>query len=245
VKALLVTSRVTYAPGNYDDLVCGAPALPQIGGLLVLDNGSLTLAARAVGFGAAGARGIGAHLLANYLGRSMARRKRAYAVAGKRVWELPTINSPDAVQLVEDQGFDLVVNARTRDLYQREILAAPRLGCINIHHGLLPEQRGAMCDLWALREHRPAGFSIHVMTAEVDAGPILTRVQVSAGDDRDYPAYLARSTRRELIALAELLAGIEARDVVRGTPNQRATPRADRTPGWREVGHLRRAGLRI
>jgi hypothetical protein len=79
-----------------------------------------------------------------------------------------------------------------------------------------------MCDLWALSEGAPAGFSIHAMTSEIDGGRILARVQVSDGSERDYAAYLACSARREVRALCDVLARVEREDGVAGRPNRAA-----------------------
>ncbi|MBU1693451.1 MAG: hypothetical protein KJ726_11480 [Verrucomicrobia bacterium] len=244
MKTLLVTSRVTFVPENYDALVTGLAECPQISGLLVLENRSRKLLWKALGLMAVGAPRIGMTLLRNWFGPSARRRAGAFAAAGKPVWTLPAINGPEAVALVRDHGFDLVMNARTRFIYKAEILSAPRLGCINIHHGLLPEQRGAMCDLWALFTGRPAGFSVHVMTPAVDAGPILTREQVSDGTDRDYPAYLLKSSRRERNIVTALLAGIEEARRLDGVPNI-ADPGLkhyrDPTPG--QIREMRKKGM--
>jgi methionyl-tRNA formyltransferase len=245
VKALLVTSRVTFVPDNYDDLVCALAQCDRIGGLLVLDNASASLAGRASGLVAAGAYRTGLWLLRNQFGRSMERRRTAFTAAGKPMWVLPTMNCEAARQIVRVGGFDLVVNARTRCIYDEQTLAAPRLGCINVHHGLLPAQRGTMCDLWALHEGQPAGFSVHWMTPEIDAGEILARVVVSDGGDRDYPAYLRASARREAVELPRVLERLAAGDAV-GTANAGEAPVTHRrTPTWRQVGRFRRGGLRV
>jgi methionyl-tRNA formyltransferase len=246
MKALLVTSRVTFVPRNYDDLVVGMAACPRIGGLLVLDNADLSLVARAVGLAFAGAPRTGATILANLTGPSARRRERAWARQGKPVFHGRSVNARAVVRLVGEHGFDLIVNARTRQIFRRRILRAPRLGCINVHHGLLPGQRGTTCDLRALAEGRPAGFSIHGMTPAVDAGPILARVRVSPGDDRDYAAYLVRAARAEVGALEDVLARIEAADAVEGRPNVAPAGAAlHRTPTRREIAGIRRKGVRL
>ncbi|GIW72294.1 MAG: hypothetical protein KatS3mg102_1836 [Planctomycetota bacterium] len=244
MRALLVTSRVTFVPGNYDDLVVGLARCPQIAGLLVLDNAAPALVLTACKAMAAGAVRLGWTLLANLLGRSEGRRRAAYARAGKPVWRLPTINSPEAHALLRRAGIDLVVNARTRFIYEPQVLAIPALGCINIHHGLLPEQRGTMCDLWALAEGRPAGFTIHRMIEQVDAGELLLRVEVSPGTDRDYLAYLRRCARRERAELERLLARIEAAGRLDGEPNV-APPgvRYRRNPDFAAVRRMRNRGM--
>jgi methionyl-tRNA formyltransferase len=244
LRALLVTSRVTFVPGNYDDLVCGIADSPHIVGLLELDNASAALAGRALGLAAFGARRLGGALLTNMIGGSGRRRRRIYRQHGKDVFSLETINGADAQDLVRRLGVDLLVNARTRYIYKPPILAAPRLGCINVHHGLLPEQRGTMCDLWALREGKPAGFSVHAMTAEVDAGAILATQQVSDGAERDYAAYLARSTRIEQGVLRGVLDEIDRAQAVRGRPNLAPPGLAHyRTPGRDQIGAFRRSGI--
>lgn len=245
MKALVVTSRVTFVPRNYDILIAGLADCPQVGGLLVLDNRSLSLVGKAAGLILIGARRIGWSLLRNALD-SGGRRRRAYAARGKPAWMLKTINSPEAVELVKSNAFDVVVNARTRYIYKPDILRAPRLGCINIHHGLLPEQRGTMCDLWALHERGPAGFTIHQMNEKIDAGELVARVEVSDGSDRDYLAYLVKSCGRELETVQRVLAGIERQDSIAGTPNAAPPGLVHRhNPTREQIGEMKRGGLRL
>jgi hypothetical protein len=246
VRALLVVSRVTFVPDNYNALVCALADCPQVAGLLVLDNRAPKLVRRAVGLLLLGAWRLGMTLLRNYFGDSDVRRRRAYAAAGKPIRQLATINCPEAAELVRREGIDLLVNARTRFIYRREILAAPRLGCINIHHGLLPDQRGAMCDLWALAERRPAGFSIHRMSPLLDDGDLLCCVQVSDGQERDYSAYLLRSSEREASMLREVLADIARLDRVPAAPNVPSAPIAMRhEPAPAQIRAMLRDGMQL
>lgn len=246
MKALLVTSRVTFVPDNYDMLITRLAASPQIGGLLVLDNRDGTLLRKAMPLGLIGARGLAFHLFRNYFGDSDARRRRAFEAQGKPVWMLQTINCPSAVRLVTDHAFDLLLNARTRFIYSKEILGAPALGCLNVHHGLLPEQRGAMCDLWALHERGRAGFSIHQMIPAVDAGHIVSRVEMSAPGELDYIEYLRRSGARELEEITSVLKRIEKDGRIAGTPNLAPTDVVmRRNPTARQIRAMRRGGVRL
>jgi methionyl-tRNA formyltransferase len=244
VRALLTTSQVTFVPHNYDDLIVGLADCPQVGGLLELANAGWRLTLKACAQIVVGARRVGRTLLANQWGSSPTRRRQAYIAQGKPVWRLPSINCPEAARLVRDQGFDLIVNARTREIYRPEVLSAPRLGCLNIHHGLLPEQRGLMCDLWALHEQKPAGFSVHMMAPEVDAGPIVVRVEVSDGTDRNFLRYLERATGRELIELQLVLKQIEAQNEIGGQPNQPGPNlRHRRNPTLTDLHAMKNGGL--
>src|SRR5690606_15184406 len=104
---------------------------------------------------------LGLALVKNYLSSSRQVRRTAYEKENKFFLTLPNINTPEALNVVRDHKIDLLLNARTRSIFKSDILQAPRLGCINIHHGLLPHQRGLMCDFWAHLENQPSGFSIH------------------------------------------------------------------------------------
>ncbi len=246
MKTLLVTSEVTFVPRNYDDVVIGLAACPQVGGLLVLRNRSLALTCKACALIGAGAWGLGGALLVNQGPASRRRRHEAYAAQNKEVWTLDTINDPQAVALVKDHGFDCILNARTRFIYGLEILSAPPLGCINIHHGLLPEQRGTMCDLWALYQSQAAGFSIHTMETRIDAGGIIAREAVSDGGDRDYPAYLQRACRMELEAARRVLQAIEDTGAIHGEPNPKPEGLVmRRNPNFRQLRNMIKSGLRL
>jgi methionyl-tRNA formyltransferase len=245
LKALLVTSAVTFVPENYDDLVCGLARCPEIGGLLMLDNRN-AIVMPVVKLLAVGGHRLAFRLLCNRFGRSVQRRRAAFAAVRKPVVTLPTINGAQAVNLVKRHGYDLIINARTRFIYKAEILAAPRLGCINVHHGLLPDERGVMCDLWALSEGRPAGFSVHRMAPKVDAGAILERVVVSDGRERDYLRYLARTSRVELELMARLLRRIADEQALTGLPNTpSAALRLRKTPDATEFRSMLRCGLQL
>ncbi len=246
MKTLLVTSQSTFVPGNYDALVAELAACPQIGGLLILGNRNASLLLKAFWLIGCGAWRLGSTLLINLGPASRRRRTAAYAAHGKPVWELATVNSAEAVDAVTAHGFDLVLNARTRVIYKAAILNAAALGCINIHHGLLPEQRGTMCDLWALSETRPAGFSIHAMTAGIDAGGMLARVAVSTGQDRHYPRYLRRACGVEAKEVARLLREIETAGRLAVQPN--VTPEnlaMRRNPDRGQLRRMIRNGMRL
>ena len=246
MKALLVTSEVTFIPRNYDDLVTGLASCPQIGGLLVLENRDWALARKAIGLMLIGVRGLGRTLLANQLFGSRKRREAAYQKQNKPVWRLKTINCPEAVALVKQESIDLIVNARTRYIYKDPILEAPPMGCINIHHGLLPEQRGTMCDLWALYEGKEAGFSIHVMAKKVDAGGIITRVPVSEENETDYLVYQHKAVKRELEEIQKVLAAVEQSGTIESNPNT-APPdlKVRRNPDQKTLRAMIKSGMRL
>ncbi len=243
MKTLLVTSEITFVPDNYDEMICGMADCPQIGGLLILRNGNLKLFFKGLTLILAGAPRFGKTLIRNSFSRS-SKRLKTYNALNKPVWFLDTINCEQALALLRNHQFDLVVNARTRYLYKEPILKQPPLGCLNIHHGLLPEQRGLMCDLWALAENQPAGFTIHKMNQKIDDGKILERVVASKNGENDFIDYIHKASRLECETLKKLLSQIETNGMPEGTPNiSTGEIKMRKTPSFKDIKSFRLKGL--
>ena len=246
LKTLVITSKITFVPDNYDFLITGLAACPQVGGLLILDNGGFSNFIKSIGAMLKGAYRIGLTLFTNRFGNSQQRREHAYQSQGKPVWTVKRLNSDEALRIIAEHQFDLLLNARTRAFFQEGLLATPALGAINIHHGMLPEQRGTMCDLWSLSNAEPCGFSIHKMTSEIDAGEIIKTVTVSDGTDKDYVKYLEKSSRRELLAVCEILKDIEKAGKINGYPNIKSGVTPMRTdPTRKDIKEIKRRALQI
>lgn len=209
LRTLVITSKVTFVPSNYDHLIAGLATCPQVAGLLVLDNRNLSTFTRSISALVHGAYRIGSTLISNQFNNSHKRRAHAYASQKKPVWTLKRLNSPETVKIIDENRFNLLLNARARAFFEKDILEKPVFGAINIHHGLLPEQRGTMCDLWSLFNQEPCGFSIHKMNSEIDGGDILKVVKVSDGMEKDYLEYLRKSAHEELKAVRDILEKIE------------------------------------
>ena len=201
---MLVTSEVTFVPGNYIKALQGAAGSGHVSAIILLRNFSWTFVLQATALYLLGCRRFAATLLKNILSLRRDPRVKLFKSQNLPVLYFNSMNDPAAISWVRNNQIDLIVNMRTRCIYRREILQAPRLGCINIHHGLLPEARGTMCDLYALAEERPAGFSIHEMTTKVDAGKILSRTIVS-DSEKDYIRYLDHASLKEGDVLQLLL----------------------------------------
>lgn len=246
MRTWLVTSAVTFVPDNYEDLVLPLAQDPHIEGLLILNNRSpdVVLKALALILTGAGPR-MGWQLLKNFYSDSTYKKIKAYEAADKKVLIYKDINEPECVAALEKIQPDLLLNARTRSFFRKKILAVPKLGCINIHHGLLPDQRGLMCDFWAHLEGTPAGFSIHVMTSKLDDGAILSAMEVPS-DKKDYLHSIKEAARLEPQAASEVLANIACTGRIDGVPNEKTGSTVYRSnPGIKNFFQLRLRGVKI
>lgn len=63
----------------------------------------------------------------------------------------------------------------------------PRTGCLNIHPSLLPGYRGPDPIYWQLFNNEPqTGVSLHMVSEELDAGPVVMQQPVAFIDGSDY-----------------------------------------------------------
>lgn len=87
------------------------------------------------------------------------------------------------------------------------VLALPRLGCLNAHPSLLPDNRGPDPLFWTFHEGaNETGVTIHLMDAGYDSGPILTQAHVAlaAGEsEAALEARLATLAGEQLVAALE------------------------------------------
>lgn len=74
---------------------------------------------------------------------------------------------------------DLIVTAAFGQILPKVLLDAPKFGCINVHASLLPELRGgAPIHFSIIQGKEKTGITIMYMAEKLDAGDILTRVEV-------------------------------------------------------------------
>lgn len=209
MKIALVTSEVTYIPHNYDHLILPLLEHSAVVALIEVGNRSPNLLAKAMGLAVLGVKGVAAHLARNTLFPSSKIRRKKCQQLKKQYAKFESMNDQSAIDFLVKEKIDLVINLRTRCIYKEKVLQIPRLGCINVHHGILPKYRGTMCDLYALYEGRPAGFSVHKMEKRVDAG-VIYRIQEVASGDMNYPEYLAKTNAYELEVLTSLIDEVQA-----------------------------------
>lgn len=83
------------------------------------------------------------------------------------------------LQLIENSRADIVFTMTFPWKLPSTVLNKPANGCINFHFGLLPKYKGADPIFWQLRNmEQTGGIAVHVMTEDVDAGPIILQKEI-------------------------------------------------------------------
>ncbi len=119
--------------------------------------------------------------------------------------EASKVNAVEVAREVKARSVDVL--APMTGVIRPLLLEAPRLGCLNAHHGWLPEIRGMWSTVWAIAEGRPdwVGMSVHWMDAGLDTGPILARAR---------PAFSIHDGHDTLYVRLDLLAAELISDVL-------------------------------
>lgn len=107
---------------------------------------------------------------------------------GKRRARIDAAGSKDLVDRIRASGADLVILAGFMRILEEPVLGAFPGRILNLHPSLLPKYPGKDAWVQALQAgEKEAGCTVHLVTAEVDAGPILkqARVLVEPGDTAD------------------------------------------------------------
>jgi methionyl-tRNA formyltransferase len=137
--------------------------------------------------------------------------KLAALEAGLDVWQPESVNTPEFVGRVKASGTQIVVVAAFGQIMKADFLAAPPLGCVNLHASLLPKYRGAAPVQWALaRGEAQTGITVQKMAERVDSGDVLVQRSVPLGPDETAPELLARLADLGGDALEEALLLLQA-----------------------------------
>jgi methionyl-tRNA formyltransferase len=88
-------------------------------------------------------------------------------------------NDPEAITALRRSGADIAVASNWRTWLSPELFGTPRLGVLNIHDGLLPAYGGFAPISWSIANgERVIGVTVHVVTGELDLGPIVLQHQL-------------------------------------------------------------------
>ncbi len=119
---------------------------------------------------------------------------------------------------VREQQADVALVVAYGRILPKEVLDAPRLGCINVHASLLPKYRGAAPITWAVVDGEPeTGITLMQMDEGMDTGPILETLSTPIGEDETAGELSARLSALGALAvrkgIPKVLAGsIAARE---------------------------------
>jgi peptidoglycan/xylan/chitin deacetylase (PgdA/CDA1 family) len=98
---------------------------------------------------------------------------------GMTIRAVGNLNSAHAIRVLGECGADLGIVLGTRIL-KASTFSVPRMGCINLHKGKVPEYRGMPPGFWELYDGASsAGVTVHFVDKGLDTGNIVATSSVS------------------------------------------------------------------
>ena len=93
----------------------------------------------------------------------------------------------DTYSILKELNPDIIVTAAYGQLVPEKILEIPKHKCINVHGSLLPKLRGgAPIQYSILEDHGKTGITIMYMVKKLDAGGMISKVEVDILDSDNY-----------------------------------------------------------
>jgi peptidoglycan/xylan/chitin deacetylase (PgdA/CDA1 family) len=98
---------------------------------------------------------------------------------GMTIHKVGNLNGADAIRVLGECGADLGIVLGTRIL-KAGTFSVPRMGCINLHKGKVPEYRGMPPGFWELYDcSSSAGVTVHFVDKGLDTGDVVATGSVS------------------------------------------------------------------
>ena len=110
--------------------------------------------------------------------------RAAAEAAGLKVFQLPSLKSPEAEQALRELNADIGIMAYVLQFAPQSFVSIPKHGTIQYHPSLLPKYRGPSSINWPIaRGDRVTGLSIFRPTDGLDEGPVILQKQCDIGPD--------------------------------------------------------------
>ena len=112
------------------------------------------------------------------------------------------------VRLLENRLIDVAIQGGV-GILKVPVLAAARLGFLNVHPGRLPQYRGNSCPEWAIFNGDEVWATAHMVDTGIDTGPVVHALPYDIDPRWSYHAFRAHLYRHCARVLVEALDRIE------------------------------------
>lgn len=103
---------------------------------------------------------------------------QAAGLPEERVFDGSRLEQPEVLEAIRDLKPDLGLSAFFAYILRPAMLGLFSQGVINVHHALLPHNRGVYPNVWSIVEGSPSGVSLHWVDQGVDSGDLIAQQEV-------------------------------------------------------------------
>jgi methionyl-tRNA formyltransferase len=164
---------------------------------------------------------------------------------GLKVIPDSNINAPAFLEKIGSMDLDLIISVAAPVIFKQEILAVPKLGCINIHNGKLPKYRGMLPNFWQMyHNEKNVGITIHEINPKIDDGRIILQKEVEILPGETLDSLIKRTKREGAHLMIEAIQSLKTGNV-QYRENRALEGTYFSFPKKKEVREFKRRGKRI
>jgi len=90
------------------------------------------------------------------------------------VLKTDSLKSEEFLKKIRTPSLDIILSVASSRIFGSSILSIPKLGCLNVHAGMLPRYRGVNPSFWSLlKQEKQSAVTVHYMNEEIDDGGII------------------------------------------------------------------------
>jgi len=113
-------------------------------------------------------------------------------------------NSEKCENVIKQYDLDLGIILGAR-IIKQQIINAFKIGVLNMHPGLLPENRGLDNLKWAILQGYKQGVSCHLINKEIDKGSLIVKKKIAVHEDDTLLDVFLRIQNMEQVLMIESL----------------------------------------
>lgn len=115
-----------------------------------------------------------------------------------KIIQIKNINSKESLDYLRTLNLDIIFSIAASQIFKKDILELPKLGCFNIHTSKLPKNRGMMPNFWSLYkyyEEPTSAITIHKMNENLDDGEILIQTEFTLDPKESLDSLIKRTKK--------------------------------------------------
>ena len=115
-----------------------------------------------------------------------------------KIIQIKNINSKESLDYLKTLNPDIIFSVAASQIFKKDILELPQLGCFNIHTSKLPKNRGMMPNFWSLYkyyEDPTSAITIHKMNENLDDGDILIQREFNLDPSESLDSLIKRTKK--------------------------------------------------
>lgn len=126
---------------------------------------------------------------------------------GLRVFEVKTVNTPEALQVLQEEGITAGFSLSCRSIIKRDFIQALNGLIFNIHPSMLPAERGGGTFSWRiLNDNKEVSATVHVLDEGIDTGAVIAQKRTELNKELPTPHdYLIGTNKIYMELLGEFL----------------------------------------